>query len=649
MYAGVAFNFKYPFLYLLTALTAGILCSEYLTLSVYFFAILFLIALCCLSKYKLLADIVLLLVIFYIGWYIARPPLVHVEKDSIYLIHSRCEEELPHNNYILSIRRHNFYLSGYHQNFRFHCGDSLTFYARIVVLRENSNPGEFSYSRYLKQKKVYHQFIPQTDIQKNGRVLNANSIFNILREKLIEKTNRLTQDSIYRQLIHALCLGYRNDLDSEFQNLFMNTGTIHLLSVSGLHTGAIFLFLTFIFRHLGLSGKKAKAGILPLLWIYACLTGLSPSVVRASIILTFIIIGQLGSRTYTPVNSLAASAFFTLLIQPSTLYSLSFLLSYSAYSGILLMHPFLYRLPGKLPPVISQVYACCCISISAQLPTLPLSAFYFHTINLNGFLANVIAVPLSTLLLYNSAVCLTLPFFISKYLIIIGELIYRVLIYFLNFFTPYSINLKGLYPSLLTVLLLYGCLLTLFFYFSQRQKYWLHFTIGLLVLLSLNLTTQNLRLSSKTEIIIFHYYQQSLVLLNHKGFYHYLCNTTDTLTCRPLPYIQQNKLKATSSGMGIAAPGLYWEKPYFYWKSDTILMVTSSFAQYTPADILIITGNCSPRQLFTSKQIRKFPGIIIADGSNNRHTVQEWYEFCIQHKIIFQNTAESGYVCLPLK
>lgn len=421
-------------------------------------------------KLKSLAELFLLLSLFYIGAYLPQSHTVPLEPTATYYIKARCEEELRHQNYILSAGRESFYLSHYYTDTCYRSGDSLIFYSRIYPLRENSNPGEFNYSRYLKQKGVHYQLIPLSPIQSDSHSHSLYSYFNHLREDLIHKTSRLTQDSTCRMLINALCLGYKNDLDSGLQDLFLTTGTIHLLSVSGLHTGAIYLLFIFLLKHLGLPHRRIELLALPLLWGYACLTGLSPSVVRASTILSFIATGRALHRTYIPVNSLAASAFFTLLFQPSALYSLSFLLSYSAYAGIMILYPLFLRLFPELPTLLSKLYSCCCITIAAQLPTLPISAYYFHTININGFLANLIAVPLATILLYSSAFCLLLPTFISRYLIVIPNLLCKILIYFLQKFSIISINIAGLYPSSLTLLLLYLSFigLCLFLYFRKR-------------------------------------------------------------------------------------------------------------------------------------------------------------------------------------
>lgn len=636
-------------MYLFTALAGGIICSEYFIFPAWVLSVPFLLAFLCARKFKRTADWLLVLTIFLTGQQVSFIPHPESSQNTTYLLNSRCEEILPRHHYILSVGQQKFYLNNYYTDTLYRPGDSLTFCARIIPFSEHANPGEFSYAQYLRQKNVYCQVIPSSEITHAGYSHNLPSFFYHLREKVMHKTALLTQDSTCRMLINALCLGYKTDLDNEFRNLFITTGTVHLLSVSGLHTGALYLFFLFILKHIGLPHRKAGILLLPILWSYACLTGLAPSVVRASTILSFITVGKAFSRTYTPLNSIAASAFFTLLIQPSALYSLSFLLSYSAYTGILIFYPVLFRPGSTLPPVFSKIYACCCITIATQLPTLPLSAFYFHTINLNSFLANLIAVPLATLLLYSSACCLILPLFLSRYISGICELLCRFLVRFLQYFAPYSVNISDLYPTLPFLVLIYSGLLAIGCYVYFRKRYWLYLGLAIVTFLLFYLTFSNIHQASKNEIVILHYPRQSVILFNYQGYYLFLQNTLDRTTS-PLPYIRQQKLKKMPSASGISGKDFfYWSNQLIY-KQDTVTIASSGNTLHRPGNILIVNHNLTPQQVFhiTGPQ-HCLPARIILDGSNNKYTITQWKLFCQDHNILLQNTAETGFIRITLK
>ncbi|MDE7374905.1 MAG: ComEC/Rec2 family competence protein, partial [Odoribacter sp.] len=420
-----------------------------------------------------------------------------------------------------------------------------------------------------------------------------------------------------RQLMNALCLGYKTELDNDFRDLFITTGTVHVLSVSGLHTGAIYLFLLFLLKRLGFIRRKSEILLLPLLWAYACLTGLSPSVVRASTILSFITAGKVFCRTYTPLNALAASAFFTLLVQPTALYSASFLLSYCAYAGILIFYPFLFRLPGNLHPFVSKIYASCCVTIAAQILTLPISAFYFHTVNLNSFLVNLIAIPLATLLLYGSACCLVLPLFVSRYVIPLCELLCKGLVQLLQFFSPYSINIHHLYPSAFCTLFIYGILIAAGGYLLSRKRHWLYAGITACALLLAYFIVSNRQLASQNEILILHYPKQSVILLNHKGYCLFLQNTLPAQS-PPIPYVRQHKLKTLPPETGLSDKQLFCLPQLLVHAKDTIAILSRKHPVYHPCHTLIVTDNLSPGKVFPATGNARKPRQVILDGSNNR-------------------------------
>ncbi len=627
------------------ALTAGILCNGCLSLPLAVFYGSGLLSLFTFKRYPHLAEIAILACLFAAGLQTATTPTFHPEPNSLYLIRARCEEVLSRNNYILSMEGQRFYLSRYHTDSSYRLGDSLTFYSRIRLLTDRSNPGEFNYTRYLKQKNVRHQLLPQTGITLSGHSDNIRSLFQDYRQHYLRKTAQLFPDTNSRKLINALCLGYKNDLDDDIRTLFVSTGTIHLLSVSGLHTGAIYLLLICFFRMVGLKGRKKELLLLPMLWAYACLTGLSPSVVRAATILSFITLGRAFNRTYTPLNSLAASAFFTLLLSPFMLYSLSFLMSYSAYSGILLLYPVFNRLKGKLPSFLSSLYQCCNLTLSAQYFTLPISAYFFHTVNITGILANLLAVPLATLLLYCSTVTLLLPLSIGQYAAWACEGVSRVLLLFLKTAAPFSINIKEVYPSAYLLLFIYGCLITFALYLGQRKKARLQLTVISFFSLLLCLVAHKSYLSTRQEIVVFHYPRQSVILLNHRGRFLSLKNTFPEQ--RAQAYIRQNKLRPYPLASGILSAGFDWYPPCLSANGTLIIVADPAHRNYQPCHTLIVTGNLSPRQLLGTAS--SFPQKIITDSSMSYDRLRQWKLFCQEHHIPLHNTLEQGCIRLSLK
>ncbi|HIX02504.1 MAG TPA: ComEC family competence protein [Candidatus Odoribacter faecigallinarum] len=643
------FNRKYPFLYLLIALMGGILCNTYFTLPAWCMAGAWVAALSLFRFSRAGTDLCLLAAFFCIGNASPHPTPREYNPESVYLLQARCEEELAGNNYILTANGDRFYLSRFSIDTTYHTGDSLRFYTRILPFRYNGNPYEFSYAHYMKQQGVFYQLRPVTPPRRTGQSHTLLSYFNEQRAKLLRKTEQLTQDSTCVRLINALCLGYRNDMQKDLNELFIKTGTVHLLSVSGLHVGAIYWLLMLFFRRLHLSRWTTLLLVLPLLWGYACLTGMEPAVARAATILSFFAISQTLSRHYNPVNILAASALLTLLFQPSALYSVSFLMSYSAYAGIMLLYPYLFRLPGKLPKLPSKVYSCCCITLAAQIPTIPICAYYFHTLNANGIIANLVAVPLSTLLLYGATICLILPLAISQYLMPACEMLCKALLSCLQWLSPYMLNLQNLYPTPLTILLLYIILFVFGYYLLNRKTAYLYATVGGMLALLLTSIATNFYISSRKEIVVFHHYRQSSVILNYNGFYlplkHSCKEEPDSI-----PYLLRNKLKALPPTAGVLGTSLYWYPPICYLPNDTLFIADkNTLTPYRKATILIVTNNLYPQHLFGSDTPLPYPRKIILDGSNHSYCAQAWEQFCKEHHIDFLNSAEQGAIYLPIK
>lgn len=595
---------------------------------------------------KKCVDWFLLATVFTLGSLLARSPSASpFDPQAVYQLKLRCEERLS-GNYLLTTDNINLFLSRYDTDTLFHPGDLLYMQARIVPLSENSNPGEFSYYRYLKQKNTNYKIIPYTRIEIIGHEHSIRSIFEDFRQKLLRKSEILFPDTSVRSVVNALCLGYKSDLDKNIRDNFIQTGTIHLLAVSGLHTGAIYLLLTFILTSTGLARRKTDLFTIPLLWGYACLTGLSPSVIRAATILTFIALGKTWERDYIPVNAIAASAFFTLLVQPHLIGSVSFLMSYSAYTGIVLFYPYLNRLPGKLSAIPSKLWSLCCLSFSAQLLTLPINAYYFHSLNLSGIFINLLAIPLATVMLYGSIILLLLPVFIGIFLSPVVGWMGHFLLYALNLLRPIGWNITGLYPTLWHILLIYLNYLLIAALLFYKNKLTFRFSLAGLSLLLIFCCIYNSSLASRKELIVFNRYRETTILLNYRGFYSYIYNTApDSIKSRP--YLFQNKLKSLPPHSGLLHDRLV-STPNRLKVSGTTICIAGKHTTTIPScQILIVTGNNLPEKLFKEQSV--YPERIIADFSNSYHNLSQWEKFCKEKGIIFENTAKTGYASIALK
>ena len=203
-------------------------------------------------------------------------------------------------------------------------------------------------------------------------------------------------------VIAAMALGDKSALDSNIRNSYSISGASHILAVSGLHVGIIFQLFIFL-----LGGRKYSFYTIALslisIWTYVFLIGLPASAVRAAIMLSAYSISLAFHRTSLPLNTLAAAYIFILFISPLYLFELSFQLSFLAVASILLFFPPLYSLLTIRSRFVRWAWGLLCVSLAAQIGTLPVIVYYFGRISCYSLLTNYIAIPSATLILYLGA------------------------------------------------------------------------------------------------------------------------------------------------------------------------------------------------------------------------------------------------------
>ncbi|MEZ5000502.1 MAG: ComEC/Rec2 family competence protein [Bacteroidales bacterium] len=204
-------------------------------------------------------------------------------------------------------------------------------------------------------------------------------------------------------LAAALTLGYRELLDTSITESFRLSGITHILAVSGLHVGILsMLVLGLLSLRKGRSGVTAVIITVIAIWCFALVTGLSPSVTRASIMFTFLHAGRLIQRPVNNINSLLASAFIVLAASPGSLFDVGFQLSYSAVLFILLFFRDLRNLLPARGVIAEKLWSMTAVTILAQLGTLPFVIYYFRSLPLLSVLANLVAIPSAFIILGGS-------------------------------------------------------------------------------------------------------------------------------------------------------------------------------------------------------------------------------------------------------
>ena len=282
-------------------------------------------------------------------------------------------------------------------------GDMATVLVRPVQVKNNGNPCEFNYRRYMNGQGIrYMAFFRADDITAfypgTNRTIREKSV--VAAHGMIDVFRRAGLQGEALGLITALTIGDKELLDRERLTTFSRSGAMHIMAVSGLHVGMISMALSWLLFFLRGPMKRYRALIIvPALWGFAFITGLTPSVLRATIMFTFLQAGSILNRPATGMNNLLASAFIITAIHPSVIFEAGFQLSYLAVAFIIAFYTPLYRLIKLRNRIADYLWQMISVSLVAQAGTLALSVSLFNIFPLLFLLTNIVVIPVSFLVL----------------------------------------------------------------------------------------------------------------------------------------------------------------------------------------------------------------------------------------------------------
>ena len=271
-------------------------------------------------------------------------------------------------------------------------------------IEKPSNPSEFDYASYLGRKGIgsRHFIGKKAELLGNHPSHNTTYWIENLRYSISLQLKEKIPDPRSNQVAQALLLGQKQFLDQDTKTAYSQSGVMHVLAVSGLHVGIIYLFLMFLIKPFGLKKVGLKSYLIFVvfcIWLYALITGMSPSVLRAATMFTLITFGQMRERKPSIFNVLAFSAILMITLNPELIFEVGFQLSYLAVGGIVLIHPLVARLWTPATKVSEYIWQLIAVSISAQLATFPLTVYYFHSFPTFFLLGNIVVLPMAFLVM----------------------------------------------------------------------------------------------------------------------------------------------------------------------------------------------------------------------------------------------------------
>lgn len=295
-------------------------------------------------------------------------------------------------------------------DYEYEAGDLVAFPLQLERVRNMGNPDEMDYARYLHDKGIiYRQHIDVRELERVGQSPTIMTrIFN-LRQSLQHSilNSSLREDT--QALIIAMLLGNDDFIQPSVRDDFSRAGVAHVLALSGLHVAVITLIIWFLLFPLDyLRGKKLRLVLTLVVLIgYVLLTGMSPSVVRATVMIAFVFMSVIFYRKSIPLNAVATAALAILVFSPNSLYSVGFQLSFITVTALILFYQyFKIKLPSN--KLLNYVYSILLTSAVAMVSTIVLTAYYFNTISLMSIGANVLVMPLIPVFMVLGAIAIVM-------------------------------------------------------------------------------------------------------------------------------------------------------------------------------------------------------------------------------------------------
>ena len=415
-------------------------------------------------------------------------------------------------------------------------GEQIAVRTQLQPIQNSGEPFAFDYQKMMANRGIFYSaYLPKQnfDLVENNKPLSIKAKAERFRFRLINLIKKHIKNEEQVQVISALTLGYRKELAEETRSYFASTGAMHVLAVSGLHVGMIYFFLGFVFAFL----KRNSFGrflffiiIAGILWSYALLTGFSPSVLRATVMFSFILFGNTINRTASIYNSIAASAFVLLLFNPNLIFEVGFQLSYLAVISIVFFFPRFEKILSPENKLVKWLWQLLCVSFAAQLGVSALSVYYFHQFPTYFWLSNFVVVPAayvilgSTFFLFLSSPIGWLAAATAK--VLSGTTAYVIFSLRKIEQLPFSLteNISVTAPQLFCLI---GLLASLMFFIKGKRKSYFFLANGFVLAFLVAGLTEKVQLFNQKKLVYYGRGQQVQLINGRKNYL--ICQSYDSV------------------------------------------------------------------------------------------------------------------------
>ena len=547
-----------------------------------------------------------------------------------------------------------------------------------VVIMENTvheigkakNPYEFDYRSHLKKRQIFHQVFVGSNQWKRIKENQNKSLFdslNFLSDLLLSRLGEFGFSGDEYAVCAALLLGNKDYLSKEISRSFSTAGAMHVLAVSGLHVGILYLIFNSILSWLNRSklGKIVKAiTLLMVIWAYAALTGFSPSICRASTMFSAVIIGSISNRKSSILNTICASAFILLILDPYLILEVGFQLSYAAVLSIVLIQPMIYKTLDFKHLILDKIWSISSVSLAAQIGTFPLAVYYFHQFPTYFLITNLVVIPGAFLIMLIGIVFFVLIGFEDVVGVTMHEIngqlagLLWTLIKTINTFVKWVDNLafssiNGISILSFECLVLYLLISVIIHFIKYRKSWSLFFLLIFSNLFCMIQVTENQMLRKAKILAIYHVrngsvisfisYQKNLCLsdslhiADKSKFTYHVQNHWYTLDANNAVYVDYHD--PDTSNQNIIHNGFYQfaKKKILHFHEKHL---PQNYGQKLKVDLIVISDNINLNwdSLFNSYDFK----LIVLDNSIPHYKRKKWGKMLAENDIPYWDIFEKG-------
>lgn len=525
-------------------------------------------------------------------------------------------------------------------------GQQKLLYASVKTLAGPVNPFDIDMRKHYNSLGVFHRIT----INKNDTILALNSKVKqswLLRKKTLDNLNKTNLQENSKQLIQAMVLGYRDEWSTEKRNQYSDAGVAHILAISGLHVGILYLALYWVALPLQrLCKTRFPVYFLSILglWFYAWFTGLSPSVTRSVSMISFFIVAKLLQRPAPNLHTLGSSYLVLLLIKPAWFFHIGFQMSYTAVFFILWLYPKLNTIWVPKSKVLNKIWQTALITCIAQLGVMPWTLHYFGKIPGLFLLSNLVIFSLVSVLLIGGLILLIVSWIgiYKGWIFVFYDFLTRQIDHYILWVSAQekwiiSVNKPDLAISLSLFALL---LFTLALLWKRTYLGYRNVCFALFLLLT---ATSISKIKNERE---------EIWLLQQIGESHILHKTVEEV----ILFTNHNKVDSTYLWDRLRTNYVHkkidkQKFPRSFKIDNTYYLQIDSSAIYPkqfPINNVIIlqqSARVHLDQLISELQ----PKLILADASNYPNDILRWKETCAKRKTPFLSTSEEGAILLGPK